>query len=991
MKRSQLLIISICIIALGIFVSSTRFVYAAVPSGFTQAQNPITNSVSGKIANPVASAFTPDGRMLVTDKLGTLYVIKNDVLLATPALTLSVETQGERGLLGIAVDPQFSTNNYIYLYYTTPTDPHNRVSRFTLSGDTVIPGSELVLLDLDTLRTDVFIHNGGGLHFAPDGTLFIASGDGRKAGDVQKLTSTFGKLLRINADGTIPADNPFITQTSGKYQSIYALGFRNPFSFAINNQTGRIFLNDVGQDTWEEINDIIAGKNYGWPNCEGNFQYQTTTSCNTTIYTNPLYAYPHSGGAVSGQSITGGSFYTASNFPIEYQGKYFFGDYVADWIKVYDPSSGAVSDFATQTYGEVDIQIGPDGNLYFLSYQPNSPGVYKISYQNPSSPSPSASPMVSPSASPLASPEVTPTPSPSDLPVSPAPSPSSDPSPSIEPSPTPSPSLEPSPSVEPSVSPEPTIEPSPTPDPSNTPPTVVIASPQEGATFRAGDTIHLKIQASDSEDGEIPNEQIHWQVVFHHAEHTHPFLDGMSGSEAVFTIPTAGEQSANIWYHLNVSVSDSMGTTTEAAREIFPLTSTVTIASAPIGVPLLLDDQPVPNPNTFAGVVGFVRTVEVPETYQENGVNYRFVSWSDGGARAHTFSTPEIDTTITAYFEEVPKPFDVASISLAQNIQYVSPRFQDPPIVGRTGITEAGRTVDNRLYTRSSIDGINWKEPQFFARGVGNVALTNFLIPSGGNILVSSWRGEDNFIYTRDMTRRVFPRSFPPAPDHSTIPFSSDPVLLSAAGVLYQSAIDSEGVVRWRKTTDLTQWSPWQSADFQAVGQLSMELYGNRVYMGARDATGNVFVRYSTNRGVSWTRWVDLKLVTSDERIDLQTAGNIFLMSSRMSDNRIVADRSFNGATLSPWMYGKFVTSAPLQTVTYAGVAYQFTLGEDGALYYRRSNSLGRFGFWTKTQDIETFDAAFAVLVSERRLIISARKADGEVYHRTVLLGKETI
>jgi glucose/arabinose dehydrogenase len=224
------------------------------------------------ISTPTAMSFAPDGRLFVCEQGGRLRVIKNGTLLSTPFLTVSVSSNGERGLLGVAFDPNFASNGYVYVYYTTASSPiHNRVSRFTASAsnpDVAAAGTEVQLLNLPSLSS-ASNHNGGAIHFGTDGKLYIAVGDNANSANSQPLTTTLGKILRINADGTIPADNPFVSQTTGINQAIWGRGLRNPFNFAIDRSNGRIHLNDVGQSGWEEVNHAIAGANFGWPQTEG--------------------------------------------------------------------------------------------------------------------------------------------------------------------------------------------------------------------------------------------------------------------------------------------------------------------------------------------------------------------------------------------------------------------------------------------------------------------------------------------------------------------------------------------------------------------------------------------------------------------------------------------------------------------------------------------------------------------------------------------------
>jgi glucose/arabinose dehydrogenase len=212
---------------------------ATLPTGFVETQ--IASGLSG----PTTMDIAPDGRIFVLEEGGRVRVIKNNQLLTTPFITLTTNTTGERGVLGIAFDPNFTSNRFVYLYYTA-TSPtiHNRVSRFTANGDVAVAGSEVQLLNLPTLGSE--FHNGGAIHFGSDGKLYIATGDNRVSSNAPSLNSPLGKILRINSDGSIPTDNPFFNQTTGINRAIWARGLRNPFNFAFQPGTGRMFINDVG-------------------------------------------------------------------------------------------------------------------------------------------------------------------------------------------------------------------------------------------------------------------------------------------------------------------------------------------------------------------------------------------------------------------------------------------------------------------------------------------------------------------------------------------------------------------------------------------------------------------------------------------------------------------------------------------------------------------------------------------------------------------------
>jgi hypothetical protein len=184
-----------------------------------------------------------------------------------------------------------------------------------------------------------------------------------------------GKMLRINSNGIIPADNPFFNTAVGNNRSIWALGLRNPFTFAFQPGTGRMFINDVGQSTWEEINDGIAGSNYGWPITEG-----ITTN---PAFRSPVFVYGHGSDATTGCAIAGGAFYNPATvqFPSSFVGKYFFADLCSGWIRVFDPATGTASGFATNVGQPVDLKVTPDGSLYYLSIA--SASLFKIQFTDP--------------------------------------------------------------------------------------------------------------------------------------------------------------------------------------------------------------------------------------------------------------------------------------------------------------------------------------------------------------------------------------------------------------------------------------------------------------------------------------------------------------------------------------------------------------------------------------------------------------------------------
>jgi len=337
-----------------------------VNQGFTRNETWIAG-----LSSATAFAQSPDGRIFIAQQGGSLRVVENGALLATPFMTLTVDSNGERGLLGVAFHPDFANNGWVYVYYTTTSgSTHNRISRFTANGNIALAGSESILVDLPTLSSATN-HNGGALHFGADGKLYVAVGDNADSSKPQNLADPFGKMLRFNDNGTIPSDNPFFATQSGLARAIWAYGLRNPFTFAFQPGTGRMHINDVGQNTWEEIDLGAPGANYGWPASEGPANI-------TAGVTAPLFAYRHSsttppgsgpGGFFVGFAITGGAFYPASGpFPAAYRGNYFFADFVSRFVARLDlANNNAAYAFASLSGDPVDMLAGIDGALYVLT------------------------------------------------------------------------------------------------------------------------------------------------------------------------------------------------------------------------------------------------------------------------------------------------------------------------------------------------------------------------------------------------------------------------------------------------------------------------------------------------------------------------------------------------------------------------------------------------------------------------------------------------
>jgi glucose/arabinose dehydrogenase len=625
-----------------------RCLFSTLPSGFTE------SLVATGLSSPTAMEFAPDGRVFVTQQDGNLRVIKNGQLKAAPFVTLPADSTGERGLLGVTVDPNFAANKYLYVYYTTAAgtgESHNRVSRFTATGDTAPLSSEQVLLDLPAVGGGTW-HMGGAMKFGIDGKLFVAVGDYQVPANAMSLDIPAGKILRFNADGSIPTDNPFYAQTTGVNKAIWARGMRNPFTLAVQAGTGRLYINEVGQSGWEEVNEGAAGANYGWPGSEGA----------TTIagYTSPVYTYTHA----EGICVIGGAFYSGvpQVFPAQYAGKYFFGDFGGGWIRTLDPVTKVVTPFASGLQFPTGFSVGTDGSLWYLSRGapsgglPNTGQVFRIAYDAFAAPAVNLQPgdqvvsvgdpvtfeveasgggtlayqwkkdgtaIAGATAPRLSLPSVTLADSGAQYTCTVT-------------------------SAYGTVTTRQAV----LTVTVNQRPTATITSPVAGTTFAGAQTISYAATATDAEDGVLPASAFTWQVDYHTGAVTRPFLLPTSGVKGgSFEVPTETPYTeADVFFRVTVTVTDSTGLSYTTSTDVAPRTAAVTLATNVPGAKVEIDGQPKAGPYTTVGVVGLRRTVGVPLVQTVNGVTYQFDRWSDGGDATHSVFLPAANTTYTAMY-----------------------------------------------------------------------------------------------------------------------------------------------------------------------------------------------------------------------------------------------------------------------------------------------------------------------------------------------------
>jgi glucose/arabinose dehydrogenase len=609
----------------------------------------------------------PDGRIFVAQQNGVILVLENDVLLETPFATLDADGSGERGLGGITLDPEFEENGFIYVYYTAASpESHNRMSRLTADGNQMVPGSEVVLLELPNLSTlnNANWHMGGAVEVGPDGMLYVAIGEHNMPSRSQLLTNTLGKILRIGRDGTIPTDNPFYDTTTGINRAIWAYGLRNPYTMAFDPDTDRLFINDVGAGKWEEIVEGTAGSNYGWPLTEGFFDPVAFPT-----FKQPIHAYSHEVGC----AITGGAFYSPveSQFPEEYEGMYFYAEFCNGELRVIDPDAPeTATTFLSGAQFPIGIELADDGSMYYLDRGIGAGGadgtdlgsVHKIQYVANIPPTivlPPEDLLVSvgqtatfqvnaSGTQPLeylwqrkdaGAAEFSDVPGATENAYSFGNVTLADQGAEFR--------VKVSNHVDVVFS-----EPATLSVTTNAPPVAAIDLPLEGLTYNAGDTIHFSGTASDPEDGALSEAQMTWSVVFHHHDHTHPFIAPMTGeASGSFVVPVTGETDSDVYYRIHLKVTDSIGLVQETFRDVTPNLSQITLASNIEAVSVALDGQPKDTPLAVVGVINLSRTLEASRLITVEGRHYVFVGWSDGEAEPlRTISFPSTPVTYTAEY-----------------------------------------------------------------------------------------------------------------------------------------------------------------------------------------------------------------------------------------------------------------------------------------------------------------------------------------------------
>ena len=667
---------------------------ASYPTGFSD------KVIASGLGAPTGVAWTPDGRMFVAEKDGKLEVVNPGSTTPIQVLDISsrVNHAADRGLLSVAVDANYAVNNYVYLLYTYdlggPLMPDgdgpmvSRLERFRITPGNVATFDKVLLgsyvagpcptarNDLDCIPSDDLSHSIGTVRAAPDGTLWVGSGDAASFGDVDRLAlrtydeqSMAGKIMHIDRDGKALAGHPFCPANNSPdavCAKLYAKGFRNPYRFTLRPNGGGLVVGDVGWNQREEV-DVISqgGGNYGWPcyeagqrtpdyrewpECEAEYAKEGTADA----HIGPSYEYPHP----IGNTVIGGPTYTGQRYPSSMDGDVFYGDYKAKTIRrlVLDGQGQVVDnkDFAENFEGMVGIEQAPNGNLVGVDIGTfNNDGVVReIVYQGRE-----------PEALASATPTSGPTPLTVDFTGSASYDADSDdltfdwdfgdgtahgttenPRHVYTTAGTYTATLTVTDREGNSDTATVTIR------PGNDAPTAAITSPADNSLYRGGSTISLSGTGTDRQDGGLGGSALSWNVVLHHGDHVHP-LHQATGAATSFTAAT--DHDADSYYEITLTAKDSTGLTGSRSIVLRPETAQARINSTPAGAPITYSGRDFTAPLNTPTAIGFRTSLSAAATFVRDGRTFYFDRWSDGGARTRNgVAVPPEGLDLRAYYRE---------------------------------------------------------------------------------------------------------------------------------------------------------------------------------------------------------------------------------------------------------------------------------------------------------------------------------------------------
>lgn len=617
------------------------------------------------LERPTAFRFVSNGDIYIGEQSGKIKILRNGSLLPTPLISLSTLSDYERGLWGLEIDPNFSTNGYIYVSYTSSTDNLDRLSRFKVTNDVADPLSELIFHPSRDPISNTF-HHGNDVRVGPDEKTWWVVGDNMNINNPQSTNSLHGKVNRFDPDGSHSNDNPWYGLPNTEH-AVWAIGLHNPFRF-IYLPNGKPLVTDSGSQ-WEEFNIIEKAGNYGWPLYEGD--------CGSCGFINPVFAYQHSADPEKDGQASGLALYSGSTFPVDYHDAIFYGDLEQNFIRYlkFDSSFQTVlssGDFDMDANSPVDLHTGVDGNLYYLSLGEGA--LYKII--------PSGG-----NRTPLAKASADTTAGLSPLTVTFSSAGSNDPdadttsylwdfgdgASSTDPNPT---HIFTSNGVyvvtlevsDESKSNQASIEIT----VGNRAPTATITGPLEGIKYNVGSIISFSASANDPEDPSLPSSAYSWKVIQHHGTHRHPYSGPFEGIKSgSFTILNDYSNEANSWYTIVLTVTDSGGLKDTVFRNIFPNLINAAFQSSTEGAKFTVDGRVHSVNFSDSFVVGINKGVSASSPQSINSLDYRFSTWSDGGSLTHNITIPSISNLYQINFTQIlplPNPWQTIDIGAVKLI-----------------------------------------------------------------------------------------------------------------------------------------------------------------------------------------------------------------------------------------------------------------------------------------------------------------------------------